>query len=597
MKKSLNLKILFLLIRILLVLICLSPFIFLAARFFVISLSRMGVFYELEFQEGDMALACHRYLKGLPLYPDPEQGFVHMTYPPVMDVVTSFAMVILGSKEIWVGRLVSFLSTMGTCLIIFLWVKRETGSYSGAFFAPLIYLSYYPMSGYWYDIFRPDSVFIFSVMLGSYLLTWKFEGRKGIMYGVAGALVFSVAAYAKQSAVLFGFTAYVIHVILYRNKVPIITAAVGLFSSLLILGYLYLTNPFFHTQCIRILLEHGKNLESWHRRLDNELVQFTLIPFLILLIWHVTSIFEKKPRTLIHLALFATSVYAGLKGLYKMGGYKNNYVPIAAFLSLGMGWFWGYTFQTGVKRGIIRFVSLFIMPVILAIGLWYSSRIPIHPLRMPLIIFSIFAVAWELRIILNPENMIGKYIHTALLGIVIFIWGAFLCHQFSALSPVKENGKWTLKTRYPIEMRVPTPEIVKYSWKVMERIKSLPGTVYMIHHNYYAWLIGKQVYYPVDAVRDLTIGRGSGMVPRNLLKALDERRFDFIVINDRIERDWLDNPIRNAIRNNYIEIENLEKFGWKLLRPVDATGMKPRFVWVRKDWKPPEEKSLEPIKQ
>lgn len=584
LKKILNKKILLLILRILLVLLCLSPFIYLSVRFFVISISRMGVFYELEFQEGDMALACHRYLKGLPLYPDPEQGFVHLTYPPAMDVITSFAMAILGSKKIWVGRLVSFLFTMGTLAMLFLWVKRETKSLSGALFAPILYLSYYPMTGYWYDIFRPDSVFVFFCVLGSYLLTWKYEGRAGIMSGVAGALVFSIAVYAKQSAVLFGFTAFVIHVILYRNKVPIITAMVGLVFSLLILCYLYLTNPFFHVQCIQILLEHGKNLGNWHGRLNNEFIQFTLIPVAVLLLWYITSIFEKKPRVIIHFALLATATYAGLKGLFKMGGYKNNYIPIAAFISLGMGWCVGACFQKREKGGCLRYLSLIFIPMIFGFGLWYLSRIRTVPLLIAIIIFSILAISWGLRIILNSQNRIGRIFYTSGLGISFFLWGALLCHQFGALSPVKKEDKWTFEVRYPIDMKVPHPEIVDDSWKVMERIKNLPGSVYIIHHNYYTWLIGKPIFYPVDTIRDLTIGRGNKMIPRNLMKALNERRFDFIIINNRIERDWLDDPIRNAIRNNYDEIENLDRMGWRLMRPVDATGMKPRFIWRRKDW-------------
>jgi len=562
----------------------LAPFFYLTGRFFAISLSRMGVFYELEFQEGDMALACHRYLKGLPLYPDPEQGFVHLTYPPVPDVITSFAMLILRSKKIWVGRFVSFLFTMGILVTLCKWVWRETRSLAGAVFAPLVYLAYYPMTGYWYDIFRPDSGFIFFTLLGCYLLTWRYSGKEGLMAGVAGAIVFSIAAYTKQSAVLFGFIAFGIHVILYRNKTPFITALVGFVVSLFILVYLYLTNPFFYVQCIQILLEHGKNLESWRERLNIELLQFTLIPFVLLLAWYVISVSEKKPRALIHLALLATATYAGLKGLFKMGGYKNNYVPIVAFLSLGIGWFWGFIIQKREKKGKLRYESFICIIIIFVIGLWRLLKIHSVPFLIPIILFSILSISMVLRIIINLENRIVRILFLSLLGMFLFLWGSLLCHQFGELSIVRDKGKWTFNVRNPISLKVPHPQIVKDSWKVMERIRSLPGSVYIIHHNYYAWLIGKPIFYPVDTIRDLTIGRGPKMVPRHLLKVLNERQFDFIIINDRIERDWLDDPIRNAIRNNYVEYENLDRMGWRLLRPVDATGMKPRFIWRRKDW-------------
>jgi len=204
---------------------------------------------------------------------------------------------------------------------------------------------------------------------------------------------------------------------------------------------------------------------------------------------------------------------------------------------------------------------------------------------MRIIIFVLLAAAWGLWIFLSEEKKRLTFVSRILLCLCLFLWGGLLCHQWGALTLVKVNNKWKFVAPYALSHKVPPRNIVKESWRVLEKIQRLPGTVYIPHHNYYAWLIGKSVFYPVDTIRDLTIGRGIKMIPGNFLKALDERRFDFIILNDQIGRDWLDNPIRDAIQGNYEQMENMETMGWNLLRPVDATAMKPRFIWRRKDWK------------
>jgi len=571
--------------KVLLFLFFMTPFLFLSARFFHISLSRMGVFYELEFQEGDMALACHRFLKGLPLYPDPEKGFIHLTYPPVQDVLTSLAMAITGSRKIWVGRFVSFLSTMGIVVLLFLWVMRETRSVAGAILAPLVFLSYYPMTGYWYDIFRPDSAFLFFCLLGSYLLTWKKPGREGIMWGIAGALVFTIAAYTKQSAVLLGGVAFLVHVILYRNWTPLVTAVVGIVSSLLILLYFYQTNPFFHVQCIQILLEHFKNLQNWKGRLYQELIRYTLAPFAAIIAWHVMSLFEKRWRSLIQLLLFASATYAGLRGLFKIGGYKNNYYPIAVFLALGLGWALGNVLEGRKRDTPWKYVQLVIQTGVIVLSWCFMKRILRFPaVSVPSLIFLLLWISMTLRCLIPDEKRKWRWLYGGAFCLFLFLWGAYLCHQFRALTPVKVNQKWKLVTRYPSELKIPPPAIVKGSQRVIDKIRELPGSVYMPHHNYYSWLAGKETFYSVDAVRDLTLGRGTGVIPKNLKLAIHERRFDFIILNNIISHDWLDDPIRRLIQKNYNQVENIEKMGWKFLRPVDETGMKPRYIWRRKDW-------------
>ena len=577
----------FFIIKMILFLVISAPFLLLVSRFFVISLSRMDVFYELEFQEGDMALACHRFLKGLPLYPDPEDGFVHLTYPPATDVITSIAMVFMGSREIWVGRLVQFLFTMGTCIVLFSWVKRETENIFGALLAPLMFLAYYPITGYWYDIFRPDSGFIFLSLLGCYLLTWRYPGREGIMAGIAGALVFSIAAYTKQSAVLFGGVAFIFHALLYRNKTPLITATVGLFVSVLLLVYLYLTNPFFHVQCIQILLEHFKNLGNWRNRLNTELIQFTIIPFTAIFIWYLSSVFEKRWRAFIHLALLAVAIYAGLKGLFKIGGYKNNYYPPVVFLSLGMGWATGSFFRFKRKKTRWEILYIAFLWFMAGVGLWYLFTISKNYLStIILVIFIVLGIAWSLRCLVSGERIILYLASVLIWALFLFLWGGFLCDQFGALTPqITPKGRLRFVTRYKVEHKIPDPKIVEKSRLVLQKIDKLPGTVYIPHHNYYTWLIGRPIFYPIDTIRDLTLGRGLKMIPRRILKALREKKFDFIILNAPIKYDWLDNPVRRLIQANYEQVESLEKMGFRLLRPVDATGMKPRYIWRRKDWK------------
>jgi ABC-type amino acid transport substrate-binding protein len=118
--------------------------------------------------------------------------------------------------------------------------------------------------------------------------------------------------------------------------------------------------------------------------------------------------------------------------------------------------------------------------------------------------------------------------------------------------------------------------------RVIQAIRDLPGRVWVMHHNYYAWLAGREPGLSIDSARDRTIG-GQPIAPA-ALRMLERGEFDYVVLDNLdLGADWLDDPIRQAIRRHYDFAENWEaKFGFQALRPVDQTAMKPRALWKRR---------------
>ena len=114
-------------------------------------------------------------------------------------------------------RLVSIVSTLGICTLIFTWVVKLARGFS-AFWATVavgLFMASYRLTGAWFDIERLDMLFLFLSMLGLLLasksLSPNLSEKSRPLFTIAAALVLLFAFMTKQQAILFvigGFFAY-----------------------------------------------------------------------------------------------------------------------------------------------------------------------------------------------------------------------------------------------------------------------------------------------------------------------------------------------------------------------------------------------------
>jgi len=174
----------------------------LAAVFYVgyfVALSSLRIAYpfELEWMEGGTLEHVARVLRGEPLYPAPSIEFIPFPYPPFYYYVSAVFARGLGA-DFFALRLVSVLSVLGSAVVIYGFVVRETERRLPGLLAAGVFCATFRASGLYFDVARVDSLFLFLTLLTLYLL--RFQRSPGGL--LAAAFVATLAAMTKQTALV-----------------------------------------------------------------------------------------------------------------------------------------------------------------------------------------------------------------------------------------------------------------------------------------------------------------------------------------------------------------------------------------------------------
>ena len=157
--------------------------------------NRIDYPYELEWIEGSSADTVQRVLEGKSIYVAPSLEFTPYLYTPMYFWLSALCAQFTGMSLVPL-RVVSVLATVGCLALIFLFVRRETRSWLCAVLAAALYVGCFKPSGYWFDIGRVDSLFVFFTMASIYLL----RGARGAWSLAWAAVLMTLAFLTKQSA-------------------------------------------------------------------------------------------------------------------------------------------------------------------------------------------------------------------------------------------------------------------------------------------------------------------------------------------------------------------------------------------------------------
>jgi len=163
-----------------------SLFIFM---YVVLAIFRIRYPFELEWMEGGSVDHVRRILSGQRLYVSPSLDFVPFIYTPLYFYLSAVVSSLLGIGFMPL-RLVSFLSSLGCFLSIFLIVKQETRSNFAGILAACLFAATFRMSGAWFDIARIDSLFLLLFLAGLYFVKSHRSPGSAVIAGVCISLSF-----------------------------------------------------------------------------------------------------------------------------------------------------------------------------------------------------------------------------------------------------------------------------------------------------------------------------------------------------------------------------------------------------------------------
>ncbi len=319
------------------------PIIFIVL-FVVISVLRIGYPFELEWMEGTVLDHVDRVLAGKQIYVEPSPDFVPYIYPPLYYWVSAAATKIigydpgLGAVSFVPLRLVSFLSTIGCFVVLFFLVKNEVKSFSeknanlAGLFSAGLFAACFKLTGGWYDLARVDSLFMFLLLAGIFVLRIYGDKIGGM---ILSAIIFALAFLTKQQALIIVLPIMVYLAWRYRLKAVIFEIVFFLLAIIPILAINQQTNYWYFFYIF--------TLPSGHELKETLALTFFLEDLLytlpVVCVFLVYLGYRYRKNLLHDRSLFLLSLVIGMGGasLFSRmhhGGYYNVLMPVYALIAI-----------------------------------------------------------------------------------------------------------------------------------------------------------------------------------------------------------------------------------------------------------------------
>lgn len=161
-----------------------------------IAVSRMRYPFELNWLEGAGLDHVRRVLHGLPIYATPTLDFIAFPYTPLYFYTCALVARVIG-VDFFAMRLVSFTAAMAMLALIFAIVRRETSRSYPAWLACGLMAATYASTAGWFDVGRPDSLFVATLLAGVYAVQ---RGTRRAL--LVGGVCLALSCLAKQTAVM-----------------------------------------------------------------------------------------------------------------------------------------------------------------------------------------------------------------------------------------------------------------------------------------------------------------------------------------------------------------------------------------------------------
>ena len=371
------------------------------------------------------------------------------------------------------------LGFLGALVLGYVFARREGGSRASAAAALAIPCAAFVPTGAWYDLARPDSLFL-GLVTAALLIGWW--GRRSHLGAVAAALLLVAGFFTKQTTAPF-MIALGFALLATRPRIAltygITLAAVGLpllyWENRATQGWFWTYVSVLHRQHsffpVRAFLATPLRLAA------------LLGPSLLLVPW---ALHRRRSPGLVYATFMAA---AGIG---------------ASCLSFGTQWAYVNAFMPGIM-----------LPAI-AIGVAAGRLITDEPRdpsppRRPAMVYLLLA----LSLVCAPGGILPLAVRLAP--------RAWDVHDETA-------------TGYDPRPQIPTARDRKNGDELLARLRAADGDVLIPFHPFYSHLAGKRTYLHRMGVMD--IWRAGLGAPRGLERALTEHRFALVVADDKMDGNW-----------------------------------------------------------
>jgi hypothetical protein len=301
--------------------------------YLVIAVIRIGYPYELEWLEGGCVDHVLRVLDGRSLYAEPSLEFVSYIYSPLYFYVSAAAAWLFGIG-FFPLRLVSLLASVGSFAVLFLLVRRETGSSFWGVLSAGLFAATFRVCGAWFDLARVDTLFLMFTLLGIYVL----RSRRTVPGSLLAALLLAAAFMTKQTALLIA-APLGLYCLLARKGWDRIAFAGSLGTFVLASTWIFdrWTDLWYRFYVFDL---PGRHAIVWS--LTPVFLRDGLAPILLALLFSIYYLAAGFRREKLDATLFYGSAFAGLVGsgfLSRLhwGGYDNVFLTSSASIAILFG--------------------------------------------------------------------------------------------------------------------------------------------------------------------------------------------------------------------------------------------------------------------
>ncbi len=344
--------------------------------FFILAVLRMNFPFDLEWVEGAMVDQVRRVLAGRPMYTGPSLDHVPFPYTPLYIYLGALFSKILGIGYLPL-RLINVLSTAGCLLVLFLFVRRETGKRSYGLLAAGLFAATYRLNAYWFDLARVDMLFLALIAVSAYLVRFGKGARALFAAGILAVLAF----FSKQTA-LGPILALALYVFLFRRALAwwfVGTVLGGIGIGLVILDAA--TGGWFLFYTFTVPGNHGVIWSRFRTFWINDLLH-PISPMLIASLFYLLACRRiRLPEVFWFAFLFCGSLFsAAFLSRMKVGGACNVLIPLHFGLALLSGLAFGCLSERENDKENDRFPAalrpffLFLILLQFVLGLYDPAR-------------------------------------------------------------------------------------------------------------------------------------------------------------------------------------------------------------------------------
>ena len=195
----------------------------LIVSFLVVGLGRLFYPYELEWMEGGSVDHVRWLLAGHPLYVRPTLAFIPYIYTPVYYYLASVLCWFVG-VGFWPLRAISIGATLLTLVVLYQLLRHEIRSRYAAYLGVAFYAGTFPLTGYWLDLARVDSLEILFLALAIYSVRRQDSTRAAVVAGLS----VSLAALTKQPGIAAVLPIGLYLAVCSRRRLAVFLLTVGL---------------------------------------------------------------------------------------------------------------------------------------------------------------------------------------------------------------------------------------------------------------------------------------------------------------------------------------------------------------------------------